>query len=109
MTTPPHRDVRNGPGNSYIFSLLPTNGGHLWLSDPAGTEKIQHEGQTLVGRTVDIQQSPQLFNARATLHATTPWEGDNRLVLVAFTTSHAPYSSALVASLKARGYRRPQP
>ena len=103
MTTPPHRDVRNGPGNSYVLSLLPTTGGHLWLSDPNGSDAITHEGQTLLGRTVDIQQGPHLFNARTTLHATTPWEGDSRLVLVAFTTSNAPYSSSLVASLKTKG------
>ena len=46
-----------------------------------------------------FKTQPQLFDARSTLHGTIKWEGDSRLVLVAFTTLTQPARRFVVAQL----------
>ena len=89
MRTPPHRDMRNGSDASYIQCLSKVEGGGLWVFDPAGQVEIQHLDQTLKGTVYDIHEQPVIFEARSKLHATMPWVGESRLVLVAFATLHA--------------------
>ena len=89
MRTPPHRDMRNGSDASYIHCLTQVEGGELWVFDPAGDVELQHLNQTLPGKVHDVHAQPVIFEARSKLHATMPWKGESRLVLVAFTTLHA--------------------
>ena len=89
MRTPPHRDMRNGSDASYIQCLSKVEGGGLWVSDPDGQVEMQHLDQTIKGTVHDIHEQPIVFESRSKLHATMPWRGESRLVLVALTTLHA--------------------
>ena len=99
MQTKPHRDTRNGTNFSYIHSLEPTQGGELWLAHPQGSIPLQHNEATVLGKVVDVHTNPHVFDARGTLHATMPWQGKRRLVLVAFTTLHSRCPSPLSSKL----------
>ena len=50
---------------------------------------MQHHGVTLLGKLVQIPQSPILFNSRADLHCCKAWRGATRVTLAAYTTLHA--------------------
>ena len=99
MFTKPHRDTRNAPGLSYVHSIIPTQGGDLWLADPDGAHVMVCGDVPVYGRVLDIQTQPQLFDARSRLHATVKWEGPARLILVAFTTLHAASSPEVLSQL----------
>ena len=99
MFSKPHRDTRNAPNPSYIHSIIPTSGGNLWVADADGAQVMVCDDVPVYGRILDIQTQPQLFDARTTLHGTLKWEGDSRLVLVAFTTLNAASSPFVVAQL----------
>ena len=99
MFSKPHRDTRNAPSPSYIHSIIPTIGGDLWVADPEGAQVMVCDDVPVYGRILDIQTRPQLFDARTTLHGTLRWEGDSRLVLVAFTTLNAASSPFVVSQL----------
>ena len=99
MFSKPHRDTRNAPNPSYIHSIIPTAGGNLWVADPDGADVMICNEVPVYGRVLDIQAQPQLFDARTTLHGTLKWEGDSRLVLVAFTTLNAVSSPFVLAQL----------
>ena len=107
MTTPPHRDTRNGTSLSYIHSLEPTQGGELWLAHPQGTVPMKHLDTTVYGKVVDVHRQAYTFDARGTLHATMPWRGPRRLVLVAFTTLHSKCPSPLTTKLLSLGISAP--
>ena len=108
MQTTPHRDTRNGSDESYIQCLTSVTGGGLWVADPAGSTEVQHLGQDLKGTVYDVQEYPLVFPARSKLHATMPWTGAERLVLVAFTTLNSLSSAPIRDWLHKLGVPVPQ-
>ena len=48
----------------------------------------QHNGRSLPGISFQAQESPVIFDARRRLHATEPWTGEPRLVIIAWTVIH---------------------
>ena len=108
MQTTPHRDTRNGSDESYIQCLTSVTGGGLWIADPAGSTEVQHLGQDLKGTVYDVQEHPLVFPARSKLHATMPWNGAERLVLVAFTTLNSLSSAPIRDWLHKLGVPVPQ-
>ena len=99
MLAKPHRDTRNAPGLSFIQSIIPTQGGDLWVANPDGTHVMVCNDVPVYGTVLDIQNQAQLFDARTKLHATVKWQGHSRLILVAFTTLHAANSPYVVSQL----------
>ena len=87
------------PSPSYIHSIIPTTGGDLWVADADGAQVMVCDEVPVYGRILDIQTQAQLFDTRTTLHGTLKWEGESRLVLVAFTTLNAASSPFVVSQL----------
>ena len=68
---------------------------------------MQHLDTTIYGKVVDVHRQAYTFDARGTLHATMPWQGQRRLVLVAFTTLHSRCPSPLTTKLLSLGISTP--
>ena len=86
---PPHRDIRNGPFGTFFQVLTEiSQGGGLWIADASGRSFRQHNGRSLPGISFQAQESPVIFDARRRLHATEPWTGEPRLVVIAWTVIH---------------------
>ena len=96
---PPHRDIRNGPGLSFIQSLEPVEGGGIWIADSAGTVEREVHGQVVKGTNVECFRAPLLLDARRRLHATEPWVGARRLLLTAWSVLNVPRNRDLVTQL----------
>ena len=88
----PHRDIRNGPFDSWIISLSPSKPSDgLWVADRVGTTCKQHQGKDLLGTVLSLDK-PKTFNARKLLHAghvQDTRDAQDRIVLVAFSTLNA--------------------
>ena len=93
---PPHRDMRNGPGLSFIQLLEPVEGGGIWIADPNGTVTREVHGQRVRGNNVECFRVPLLLDARRKLHATEPWTGNRRLLLTAWSVLTVPRNPELV-------------
>ena len=91
-TQKPHRDIRNGPFDSWIISLSPSKPSDgLWVADRVGTTCKRHQGRDLLGTVLSLD-TPKTFNARKLLHAghvQDPRDVQDRIVLVAFSTLNA--------------------
>ena len=81
ILTSPHID-NNEPGiNNLIVPLSRWKGGQLWVANPHGRDYIR--AATVPGNI--IQVSPPMIAIDANkLHATMPWEGGDRLILIAY-------------------------
>ena len=89
----PHRDLHNGPEDSFIQILEPPKtGGNLWVADAKGSCSMTIHGTKVQGKVVDCTNQPFLFPSKSKLHATEPWLGDRRIVLVAWCTLSLDYS-----------------
>ena len=95
---PPHRDIRNGPFSTFFQVLTEiSRGGGLWIADTSGQSFRRHNGHSVPGISFQAQTSPVIFDARRRLHATEPWTGEPRLVIIAWTVIHF---NTLEASIK---------
>ncbi|CAE7343653.1 unnamed protein product [Symbiodinium sp. CCMP2592] len=77
-----HRDTGNAPGTSNL--LIPCNrwkGGQLWQADVDGSVRLEENGPCGILRNVS---RPYIQLCPTTLHATYPWGGADRMVLVAY-------------------------
>ena len=94
-----HRDCKNGPCPSLVVGLNDQlEGEGLWIHDKVGTCMKRHLDQDLRGTVVPIQV-PFVFDARKTLHAGHLPDtslAPLRVVLVAFTTLNAKFTSPRV-------------
>ena len=82
----PHRDLHNGPEPSFLQVLTNSQtGGNLWLADPKGSEEMLVNGSKVYETIVPCHEQPVNFSSKTKLHATQPWTGARRLVLVAWT------------------------
>ena len=97
---PPHRDMRNGPGLSFIQLLEPVEGGGIWIADPNGAVTREVHGQRVRGNNIECFQVPLLLDARRKLHATEPWIGNRRLLLTAWSVLNVSNNPELVTLLQ---------
>lgn len=106
----PHRDPRNAPCGTLFQVLSEVDGGGLWLADAQGDVLMPHEGNQVKGRIYEAKETPLIFDARTHLHASSEWQGGQRLVLVAWSVSHAfSLASDLRLQLEQWGFPLPRP
>ena len=79
-----HRDSNNASPSNLVVGLSAFTGGAIWVQSETGADSLQVNGQNLLGRIADLSLGPQIIEAKSSIHATLPWQGD-RLVLIAFS------------------------
>ena len=85
----PHRDANNGPEDSFMQVITKTvSGGNLWIADASGDTFMSFQGMQVPGRVHPCHEAPITFSGKTKLHATEPWTGPRRLVLLAWSTNH---------------------
>ena len=85
----PHRDLNNGPEDSFIFVIEePKEGGNLWIAASGGSYNMRIHGSVVPGNILNCTANPLTFPSKSKLHATEPWIGDRRITLVAWCTLH---------------------
>ena len=62
----PHRDLHNGPEDSFIQILEPPKtGGNLWVADAKGSCSMTVHGTKVQGKVVDCTNQPFLFPSKS--------------------------------------------
>ena len=61
------------------------SGGNLWSADASGDTFMSFQGMQVPG---PCHEAPITFSGKTKLHATEPWTGPRRLVLLAWSTNH---------------------
>ena len=87
--TSPHRDKWNHDGDSLLLGVSHHVDGGLWVESAGGPHYEECNDQLLAGVLMDIVSTGVLFNGRGSWHATHPWTGGSRVVLIAYVRGHA--------------------
>ena len=93
---PPHKDHLNSHLPGIAYGLCPdVRGGGLWVECEcrhACTAPVvlqNYENVQIAGHYFGIHEAPLLFSARNQVHATQPWEGLRRVVMLAYVPQGA--------------------
>lgn len=80
-----HRDQGNADNYSLLIGISHCNNGQLWVRCEHGADYVDAEAGMLAGHMYPTSGCAVVFNSRANLHATMPWQGGHRLIVLAYT------------------------
>ena len=84
-STAVHRDLGNADNHSLLIGISHCDNGQLWVQCEQGTDYVDAEAGMLAGNVYPTSGCAVAFNSRASRHATMPWQGGDRLVILAYT------------------------
>ena len=83
--------------------------GGLWVESAGGQHYEECNDRLLAGVLMDTVGTGILFNGRESWHATLPWTGGSRVVLIAYVPGHAErVQDTSLEHLRALGFLPPE-